>query len=382
MSDMSDVSGRRPGSLVDRVLDAARWAPSGDNTQPWRFELVDDERFVVHGFDTRAHCVYDLDGHPSQIALGALLQTIEVAASALQRRVAVTRRAGLPDTTPTFDVRLLADASIEPSPWLRAVPARSVERRPMSTRALHAAAKQAAAAAAGSGYAVRWFEGPGARWRLAALMFRSAKIRLTTEEAYRVHRGVIAWGRRYSPDRVPDQALGVGALPLALMRWAMADWRRVQFMNRCAAGTWLPRIQMDWLTALRCAGHVALVAERPPQTVDDYVEAGRAVQRVWLALTLQGVQQQPEITPLIFARYHREGLAFARSAAALRRAAAVADEAAGALGGDLPRVVWLGRVGYGPAAPARSTRRRRTELLVEPAAAAQAAQAAPGSPHG
>jgi len=28
-------------------------------------------------------------------------------------------------------------------------------------------------------------------------------------------------------------------------------------------------------------------------------------------------------------------------------------------------VVWLGRVGYGPAAQARSTRRRRTELLLD-----------------
>ena len=27
---------------IDRILDAARWAPSGKNTQPWRFIVVTD----------------------------------------------------------------------------------------------------------------------------------------------------------------------------------------------------------------------------------------------------------------------------------------------------------------------------------------------------
>ncbi len=58
------------------VLDLARWAPSGDNTQPWRFAIEASDRVAIFGRDTRAHCVYDLDGHPSQISLGALLETI------------------------------------------------------------------------------------------------------------------------------------------------------------------------------------------------------------------------------------------------------------------------------------------------------------------
>jgi len=47
------------------VLDLARWAPSGDNTQPWRFAIVGADRVVVYAHDTRETCVYDLDGHPS-----------------------------------------------------------------------------------------------------------------------------------------------------------------------------------------------------------------------------------------------------------------------------------------------------------------------------
>jgi nitroreductase len=25
--------------ICEQILDLARWAPSGDNTQPWRFEI-------------------------------------------------------------------------------------------------------------------------------------------------------------------------------------------------------------------------------------------------------------------------------------------------------------------------------------------------------
>jgi nitroreductase len=31
-----------PGDLVDRILEAGRWAPSGLNNQPWRFAVVTD----------------------------------------------------------------------------------------------------------------------------------------------------------------------------------------------------------------------------------------------------------------------------------------------------------------------------------------------------
>ena len=70
------VATRRVVSLVLEVLDLARWAPSGDNSQPWRFEIVADDRVGMHAFDTRRHCVYDLEGHASQLSVGAMLETI------------------------------------------------------------------------------------------------------------------------------------------------------------------------------------------------------------------------------------------------------------------------------------------------------------------
>ena len=101
---------------LEQILDLARWAPSGDNTQPWRFEIIGPARIVVHGFDTRDRCVYVLTGHPSQISIGALLETMRIAASAYGQRVSVERRCDLPDSKPTFDIEFTSDPNLHPDP--------------------------------------------------------------------------------------------------------------------------------------------------------------------------------------------------------------------------------------------------------------------------
>ena len=100
-------------SLLQSILQRARWAPSGDNTQPCRFELVDATHLAVHGFDTRDHVLYDFDGRASQLAHGALLETIRLAASCHRMRVEWRVRPDCPETTPIYDVRLVPDATIE-----------------------------------------------------------------------------------------------------------------------------------------------------------------------------------------------------------------------------------------------------------------------------
>jgi len=339
------------------ILEWARWAPSGDNTQPWRFEVIDGHHFIIHAFDTRDHCVYDLDGHSSQIAVGALFETLTIAASAHGLRTVFDRRPGTPDTRPEFEVALVQDSQVVPDPLLAHVQRRSVQRRPMRIMPLTAPQKQALQDAIGSAFGVRWFETGTQRGRLAKLMFDNAKLRLTMPEAYAVHRDIIAWQSRFSEDRVPDQALGLDAMTLKLMRWVMASWQRVKFFNTYLAGHLTPRIELDLLPGYFCAAHFALLAKWPPQTLDDYVAAGRAVQRFWLTATSLGLQLQPEMTPLIFGRYARAGIVFSQLSSIVEKAARLGKRLAAILQ-DAPvsQVVFLGRIGNGKAAVSRSLR--------------------------
>jgi hypothetical protein len=342
--------------LMD-ILELARWAPSGDNTQPWRFAIDDEDTVVVYGHDTRAHCVYDLDGHASQVSLGALLETIALTGTRFGLAATIERRKDSSDERPVFDVSFRSEAGRTEDPLVPQITERRVQRRPLRLRALTEREKRALESAVGSGFAIHWWEGWRERSKVAWLNFANAKLRLTVPEAYRVHRDVIEWDVLESADRIPDAALGASAPTLKAMRWAMANWERIAFLNRYLAGTIAPRLELDLIPGLACAAHCLLVAQRAPGGIDDYVAAGRAVQRFWLTATGLGLQFQPEYTPLVFARYAREGVRFTESRRALDRALAVGAALDRLVGTEVAlRAMFLGRIGAGEPARARSLR--------------------------
>lgn len=362
-------------SRLRRILELARWAPSGDNSQPWRFEIVSPTHVVVHAF-TNQLGVYDLDGSAARISVGAMLETMRIAASVEGCTLRIIPRRDAGENGARIDV-WLEQADVAADPLHRVIRERSVQRKPFSTRPLGREDKSALEDALRGQFRVRWFETSRERLQLAWLAVRSAKIRLTIPEAYDVHRRIIEWDARYSEDRIPDQALGTDPLSVRSMRWVLASWSRVQRMNRYFAGTWAPRLQLEFLPGLRCAAHFAILAEGAPHTPSDHLLAGAAVQRFWLTATALGLQLQPQHTPLMFAGYARQGIRFTEVRQAQARAVAVGamlDELLGP--GEAPNAVFLGRVGSGAAAKARSLRLPLEQLILSDAGASNTSAAA------
>jgi nitroreductase len=306
-----------------RILDLARWAPSGDNTQPWRFEIIADDRVAIHGHDTRDHVVYDFDGHASHMAHGALLETLRLAATRIGRQAQWQLRPDSTDRAPIYDVQLL-DTGVAEDPLAAVIEERCVQRRPMATTPLTAEQREALATAVGPGYRVQFFGSWADRQAVARLLWHNARLRLTCPEAYEVHRAVIEWRARYSTDRIPEQAVGVDPLTARLMHWVMGSWRRVEFFNRYLLGTIAPRIQLDLLPALGCAAHVLLRPLGSLKEPADYVAAGMALQRLWLTATHLGLHLQPEMTPVIFRWYVQAGRSISRKPGLDEDAAALA----------------------------------------------------------
>ena len=169
---------------IEAILDLSRWAPSGDNTQPWRFEVVDPDHVVVHGHDTQDWVVYDIDGHPSHIGLGALLETMSIAASGQGARTEVSRRLDAPADRPTFDVRFIPDPATKSNPLLDSITRRVTQRRPMSTRPLTDDERSALEAAVDPRFRIAWKETPAERKKIAKLLFRIVKV-------YNIHSSIM-----------------------------------------------------------------------------------------------------------------------------------------------------------------------------------------------
>jgi hypothetical protein len=295
------------------------------------------------------------------MALGALIETASLAANALGFALESRRRPQSPDQTPIFDWSLRRDRvsqSTVDRGLADAILRRCVNRRPYSPRALRTEDYVALEQVLPSAFELRCRQGWHGKLRAALLCFHNAKLRLIIPEAYEVHRRIIDWGCSHSADKVPDQALGVNAVTRKMMRWALADWRRTNFLNTWFAGTWAPRLEMDLVPGFACAAHLLVLAEKPPTTFDHYVDAGRAMQRLWLAAAARSIQLQPEMTPLIFSRYNRQHQRFSSHHCANILAAQVATGLARLTNSEdeALRAVFFCRVGYASFPDARSVR--------------------------
>lgn len=340
---------------IAQILDLARWAPSPDNTQPWRFTVIDDQHVVVRTLMSDDRRVYDIHGRALRVALGGLLETIEIAASGLGQHAQWQMRDGS-EQLPVVDVFFEDVAERRPHPLIPFIRERTTQRRPLSRRPLSAHAKREIEAAVTPPLELHWFEGSD-RQRLASALSLAGKIRLEIPEAHGIHQRIIEWGARESSDRIPDQALGTDPLTTLLMRWALRSWSRAHFLNRFAAGTWIPRLELDFLPGVNCAAHFAIGWREAEASPNDEVEAGRALQRVWLTATRLGLRLQPEFAPLIFARYARQSTPFTRNSSAVTDASRLAAKLDAVMNPTIAsRAIVLARLGYGRAPIARSLR--------------------------
>ena len=372
------------------ILDAARWAPSGDNAQTWRFEAVGPDEVVVHLATEAGANVYEYrGGEPSLLSGGMLLQSLRIAATAQGRDTEWTlehagERPGDPSpASPRPDpgattlrshldlyrirVRFPPRPGLAPDPLLPTLPLRSVDRRPYRLRRLERRERAALEAALGPDVRVDWHEGLVARRRFAGLGQRATDIRLRIREAFQVHQRVIDWTRRDSPTGIPAQAVGLDPLTLRTMRWAMQSWDRMNGLNRLT-GTMAAAMQLDLGPGLRCAGFFCLrptvpigEADRPARLL----RAGEAIQRFWLTATALGLALQPNLATLIFAHYGQAGLPFTEDAAVRAKAARLAQAFRDVTGAEPDSMVFLGRIGEPHRRPsaARSGRRSMAELM-------------------
>lgn len=345
------------GSPILRVLEEARWAPSGDNIQSWRFEVEDDLRARIHFWDTRERIIYDFEGRPSRVSLGAFLETASIAASSLGWNCQTKRTDDR--SAPNYQCWTLSleeGAGATFHPLSASIRRRTVCRRLLSPSLLQTAWKIQMEEAVAPGFGIVWLERPAQRWAVARMLWLHAKARLAMPEVYALHREIIEWNTQYSEDRIPDGAIGMDRFSLKMMRWGLESWKRFKFLHETIIGTLWPRIKLDVLPALFCGAHFILFSKTSAPNEESDVIAGRAVQRFWLTADALGLQVQPEMTPLIFAWYE----AADRIPSEVGRSRCLSSSNAEfnqVVGRRKPsEIVFFGRIGRGARSRARSLR--------------------------
>jgi nitroreductase len=340
---------------VERTLDAAHWAPSGDNAQPWTFEVQDEGRFDVCVRIEPGNVYEYRHGEPTLISAGTLLANIAVAAPSSGKR-AKWEYLGVEGPLHRIRVMLEDDPAASEHPLYGEIQRRSVDRRPYRMRALGTQDKQALADALGPGLSLTWHESLAARRKIAGLTRLATDIRLRIPETFAIHSRIVDWQRAYSPDAIPSKALGVDALTQKMMRWTLAKRQRTEIANRLGS-PFFAGLQMDFLPGLFSAAYFTFHFQEPrspgPTGISQLLRGGEAVQRFWLTASKRGLVLQPCLATLAFAHYGLADEPFTISQAERRKAQVLARRVVRDLG-DLKSTFFVGRIGYPQAAKLES----------------------------
>ncbi len=353
---------------IERIIDAALWTPSGDNRQPWRFDIKDDHRFTVHAgrYATSTPSLFEIrDGLPNVLTAGMMLENIRIAAS--WERMATAYQFQETDNILHIDVNLTPSDSVHKDPLFPYISIRSVNRKKYKTTPLTLSQKEELERSVGNALSVSWHLGFREKLKCAWLNARASDIRLREHKSYAEIQDILDWDNRFSSDRIPVGTLPLSPVTLRMMRWALKSWKRIDFLNTYLAGTLMPRLEMDIVPGLCAAAHFTLASKKPlnKNDTDALLTMGGAIQRFWLTITKLGLALQPSYAALVFGYLGSRRIAFSKEEILNKKAQKLAANFAQLYEKYINDIVFMGRVGI-PAGilDSRSLRKPLNEMLI------------------
>jgi hypothetical protein len=176
------------------ILNIARWAPSGDNAQPWSFEILDKDTLRIHlSINTQNSYEYN-HGQPTLLSCGALIENIRLTAAHHGRscQIKPIEVSGGTDRTPTISIDLFVplDKDAQQDPLFYYIQARSVDRKAYQTKALPDYVIEDLEDSMGNDIEVTWYKSFQRKLSVVSMNMMSTDIRLKIPETYETHKAI------------------------------------------------------------------------------------------------------------------------------------------------------------------------------------------------
>jgi nitroreductase len=293
-SQSSEVFVSPSRTALEELVHAATLAPSGDNTQPWRF-VVDAERGTIafHVDETRDPSPMNAGQRMARIALGAALENVLYLCQKRGRCAEVQY-----EQADALAVLRLHDITAPAGGGDETLAARVTNRRLYDGRPLEEAILERLRNATPvlEGVATHWI---AARERIAALAVLIGKADALMLGDPTMRRAFLANVRfdRPASEHV-EEGLSLASLELSLgerLMLRMLPWLPNGLLRAAGAK---PAFAAKARKLVESASGLCLIVALDGTEFGD-VSVGRAVQRAWLALTAEGLAAQPMMSLLV-----------------------------------------------------------------------------------
>lgn len=289
-------------ATIDEILQLGVHAPSGDNSQPWRFEVA-GSAIDIYNLPEKDNPVLNYRQRGSYVAHGALIENILLAAGKFGCEAEV-----LPFPSPgnqAHTARIsLRKADVQCSPLVDCILRRHTNRRPYRSEPLsaeqHSALMDSVRELSSSGnLSFALAQDVEQRKALGGCASSIEQVILESELLHGLLFKDVVWSQAEELERRSGMFIKTMELaPPQQLAFRMAsNWKVMQKMNRLGLSRMIAR--QDAKLYATCAGMgVLLVGEHAD--AKEFLLVGRATQRIWLTATLLGLHLQP-LAGLLFA---------------------------------------------------------------------------------
>ena len=286
----------REGAL--HLIRAAVQAPSGDNVQPWAFRHQGQEIHVLLKA-AADQSFFNIRQTASIVSCGAAVENIRLAAGTLGMEADISL---LPDRSRES---LMAALTLRPDkaqadPLARQIWTRCTNRRPYGKRPLPQWVRDDLANRIRDlpGTSLHLLNERGQLRRLARAIFLADRIRTEHQGLHEYFASMIRFSDEEAATRrdgLPLKNLEAGLAGELFLRLTR-PWPVMKAVNTVGLGRMVALHSAQGILASGAAGLVVADGLEPR----DFIQGGRALQRVWLALEHHGLQMQPMTAATLF----------------------------------------------------------------------------------
>ena len=276
-----------PDVLRD-ILTLAVHAPSGDNSQPWKFK-IDGASITLFNVPEGDQTLYNHRQRGSYVSHGAVIENICIAAAQMGLISEVFLFPNERDATARI---VFTQGIIKEQPLLSSITKRVTNRKPYTKKIIsHFDINQLKDEATYGGFELRVVEEREELERLADTLSLNERLLMEHKELHDFLFGMIRWTEKEELQK-PGLHVRTMEFPAPVrfqLRYILKYWPAVQALNRIGFSKAIAK-QSAGLYKTSSAFGAIIIKDNSDAS---YIEGGRALQRVWLKATSLGLSMQP-----------------------------------------------------------------------------------------
>jgi nitroreductase len=337
---------------VDSILHSATQAPSGDNSQPWRFRIDADSISILNTVG-KDYSPYNYKERGSIFAIGAAVENAVITANSFHLRTDVSLFPDQSDPDVVATLRFQPSETLSKDPLAPYVESRMTNRKPYAKKALHGDHRTELLNVfhSASGCSLSLIETSSSIARFGKLVSLSDQL-IFEEQA--IHDAIFSSIRWTRDEEQANRGMYIKTLelppPALLLFKHLRHWSNAQRLNRISIARFIAAQSAKVYSHSAAIGMITI----PNEDSKEYVMAGRAFERLWLTATKLGIQLQPMAALPYLAQRITEGSAEELSENHQRQIQEQYDEIRSLFSNPPGITAMMFRVGYGPLPSAHS----------------------------